>query len=427
MIAFSNPLWLYGLFGLLVPIGIHLLSRKEGKTIYIGSIRHLTDSDTAQFSSIRLNEILLLVLRLIVITLVVLLLAGFRLTFNNEETKQWLVIEKGVEKNQEYKAFIDRVASAGFEIHWLSENFPAYQDSTHAVAPQNYYKLADALGTTVDTAIVLSHNLAQGFKGETMSLPPNIQWLVVDPSEKELVIDAITKGDSIQTRIASSASKGTSLSYSIVAASQWQKLKKIDSLSPRNVDTITVTIYATPEFDYDKKIIQAVLQALAQQTGQVINIEVTSDSTSISSSEDIVFWLSTKRYNGQHPNVIGQSECTLQNIPLLIPRDEVRSYCNKSAFAWMITKRLNEENVLSESLTVSLARILFHKHPLYAKTNFGNYDQRSMPAEAVFNPAETSNGRTNDTEVKAGTEPTLYFLLFFLLIAERLLAFKRNQ
>src|SRR5687767_7801250 len=100
MIQFSNPMWLWGLSALLIPIGIHLLSRKEGKIINIGSVRHLRETDTARFSSIRLNEILLLVLRCLLLTLLVLLLAGTKVSVKGLSDRQWLVIEKDIEKEK---------------------------------------------------------------------------------------------------------------------------------------------------------------------------------------------------------------------------------------------------------------------------------------------------------------------------------------
>jgi hypothetical protein len=39
--AFLNPLYLWALLGLAIPVAIHLWSRKEGRTIKVGSIKFL--------------------------------------------------------------------------------------------------------------------------------------------------------------------------------------------------------------------------------------------------------------------------------------------------------------------------------------------------------------------------------------------------
>src|SRR5688572_16517864 len=102
---FSNPIWLWALTGIAIPIGIHLLNRKEGKIILIGSLRHLQESPTARFRHIRLNEILLLILRCLLLILIVMLLAGLQLASLNTENKKWLIVEKGIEKNEKIRPF----------------------------------------------------------------------------------------------------------------------------------------------------------------------------------------------------------------------------------------------------------------------------------------------------------------------------------
>ena len=64
---FAQPIFLWALAGLSVPIAIHLLSKKEGKVIRLGSLRHVREKSTQQFKSIRLNEWLLLALRCLIV------------------------------------------------------------------------------------------------------------------------------------------------------------------------------------------------------------------------------------------------------------------------------------------------------------------------------------------------------------------------
>src|SRR5687767_2711962 len=104
---FLNPIWLWGLTGILIPIGIHLLSRKEGRTIKIGSVRHLENTHTKQFKSLRLNEILLLVLRCLLITILVFLLSGLHIKGTKKKGLQWLLVEKGLEHEPEFSLLID--------------------------------------------------------------------------------------------------------------------------------------------------------------------------------------------------------------------------------------------------------------------------------------------------------------------------------
>src|SRR6187549_1844600 len=98
---FLNPTWLWGLTGLLIPLAIHLLSRKEGKVIRVGSIRHLEETSTRQFKSIKLNEFVLLILRSLLILFIVLFLAGLLWPDSDSGNKHWLLVEKGLEHDTE--------------------------------------------------------------------------------------------------------------------------------------------------------------------------------------------------------------------------------------------------------------------------------------------------------------------------------------
>jgi len=92
---FFNPIFLWALAGLSIPVGIHLLSRKEGKLIKLGSLRNLQETSTKQFRGIKLNEIVLLSLRCLLIIILCLLLSG--LYWNSSSVKKWVVVEKGLD------------------------------------------------------------------------------------------------------------------------------------------------------------------------------------------------------------------------------------------------------------------------------------------------------------------------------------------
>src|SRR5690349_13991138 len=101
---FSNPIWLWALTGISIPIAIHLLSRKEGKVIRIGSLRHLQETSTQQFKGIRLNELALLALRCLLIILFVMILSGLSLHWTNSNKVSWVLVEKGLENTPEVKS-----------------------------------------------------------------------------------------------------------------------------------------------------------------------------------------------------------------------------------------------------------------------------------------------------------------------------------
>ncbi|HEY0652750.1 MAG TPA: BatA domain-containing protein, partial [Chryseosolibacter sp.] len=264
MISFVNPSWLLGLVGLLIPIGIHLLSRKEGKTIHVGSIRHLYDSDTAQFSSIRLNEILLLLLRLLLITLLVFILAGLKFAQDDYVGKKWLLIEMGVQRDERYKPTLDTLSAQNYEVRWLTEGFPQLADSAGIHGVENYAPLVQKIPRNLDSVVVMTYAFAARVKGERISIPKHVLWFPVEPPGSTIAVDAVRlPQDSVVIRLMASKPTGTTLEYSKLSTHLFDRITKADSLSLRNPDTVTISVYWTQDFSYDRKIIQAAIQTIS--------------------------------------------------------------------------------------------------------------------------------------------------------------------
>ena len=107
--SFANPTYLWAFLGLLVPIAIHLWSNKEGKVIKVGSIKFLENSESSQSKSIKLNEYLLLFLRLLLLSLLVLILAEPQIHQNSKKSSLTYLIEPSLLKNNMVKSVIDNV------------------------------------------------------------------------------------------------------------------------------------------------------------------------------------------------------------------------------------------------------------------------------------------------------------------------------
>lgn len=73
--TFLAPFAFWGLLALAVPLALHLRRRRVGRTIQVGSLRHLESLPTAERRGIRLREPWLLLLRAAILSLLVLLLA----------------------------------------------------------------------------------------------------------------------------------------------------------------------------------------------------------------------------------------------------------------------------------------------------------------------------------------------------------------
>ena len=125
----ANPMYLWGLLGLIVPLAIHLWSKREGRIIQVGSIRNFPVSESKKSRSMRLNETILLLLRASLITLLVLVLSG--LTYQTENTKGSVaLVDPGVFNDPGYRTVMDSLTNAPeIELRLFSRGFPSRHDS----------------------------------------------------------------------------------------------------------------------------------------------------------------------------------------------------------------------------------------------------------------------------------------------------------
>jgi len=96
-----NPIALWGLTALAIPILIHLWSKNKTKEIAFGSIRFLRESSTLQSNKIQFSEIPLLLVRLMILILVVVLMAKW-VNYQELEKQKALLLGEGINTPEAY-------------------------------------------------------------------------------------------------------------------------------------------------------------------------------------------------------------------------------------------------------------------------------------------------------------------------------------
>jgi hypothetical protein len=414
-----NPIWLWGLSGLLIPIGIHFLSRREGKIIKIGSIRHLEETNSKQFKSIHLNELVLLFLRCLIVTTLVLFLSGFHFqTF--EKSSKWLLVESGLEHDDHLSFLIDSLRRDGFEVKRLTRGFPDLSDSPYETKQIDYWNLLAELKQESPTqAVVLSYNYANGFAGKRMSLPENVQWISKNPAPIEFGLNAIRLSeDSIVVRAGYSNPDKTSFSNFRSQRKEGQsffKFGKGDSIAIESPKTISIQIVNQPTFAHDSKMIAAAIHAIDDESPN--NFEVVILSIGKFSSEkksDWVIWLSDETRGPVGGNCIYYRKQSSNKL------------FEKSGFAsWAITQRLNEQVALEHNLAVELGLILTseNKYADLARQK----DKRVLGDELIWDPNSLKPEPLRSTLGAASSEKYLMMLLLFVFLLERWMSFRRSQ
>ena len=414
-----NPIWLWGLSGLLIPIGIHLLSRREGKIIKIGSIRHLEETNSKQFKSIRLNELVLLLLRCLIITILILFLSGFHFQML-EKSGKWLIVESGLEHDDQLSVLIDSLRRNGFEIKRLSSGFPDLSDSLYDTKKINYWNLLAKLEKkSLTQVVVLSYNYAEGFSGKRVTLPENVQWVSKNPVPIEFGLNAIRfSNDSLRFRAGYSNADKTSFSTfgSMIKNGQvFLKFSKGDSIAIEPPKTISIQIVNQKTFTHDSKMIAAAIHAIDHESPDNFEVETLSlDKFSSVKKSDWVIWLSDETPRPTGINCI------------YYRRQSSDKLFEKSGFAsWALTQRLNEQVALQQNLAVQLGLILTseNKYDELARQN----DKRVLGDELIWDTNSAKPEQIRSTINPASSEKYLMMLLLLVLLLERWMSFNRSQ
>lgn len=193
-----QPWYLWALPGLVIPLAIHLLSRKEGRLIRMGSLRHIRETSSRQFKSIRLNEYVLLALRSIVVILMVLLMSGWYLN-DLKDSRKWLILEHGLESDSRVSALCDSLRRSGYEERYLLPGFPALDEKQEKPTQPDYSaRLEELQREVVDMVVVIATNRVRGFTGERIALSPEVRWISLTPAPQKFVVaQVLTGGDSL--------------------------------------------------------------------------------------------------------------------------------------------------------------------------------------------------------------------------------------
>lgn len=321
MLQLLNPIWLFGISGILIPLIIHLWNIKTGKTLKVGSITLMGESSRQNSRSLKLMELLLLFLRCLLIILVSLLLAEpvWKSLDTAQENKDWILIEKEnfKEAYNNFKSEIDSLAAAGKELHLFEPGFTEaeleeiLQDSTAADTSEklSYWSLVRLLDKQIpqgSKAFIYTTDRASRFKGPRPSTATAFNWKTFTPADstskwidhsylsstgniRAIVSESNPGGTVIQTLDISPGDETAGVQTSIANGQPQVKLKEQTVIA----DTSTLTIAINAQgFPNDAGYLRAAISAIQKYTSRKIKI------VSPESKQDILFWLSDKALSG---------------------------------------------------------------------------------------------------------------------------------
>lgn len=416
--TFLNPTYLWALFGLLVPIAIHLWSKKEGKTIKVGSIELLRESESKQTSSFKPNEFWLLVLRMLIISLIVMVLAEPQWKLKSKNSAITYLIEPSLLSNQKASNILNSIDDAD-NIRLLMRGFPEFKNSDLDILTAetpNYWQLANEMyEIATDSIVVYTNALNSGFKGMRPVISKNIEWILLDPEQsvKKLPIKARKIDANIELLSMNSNTEHTTFEKTIVKASDFD----ITELELVVENSIKILMYYDDTFVNDSKILEASLVAASKHINKTFEITKTKEITDLSfNTFDLIIWLSE---NNQPPNEVVK---LLEYSPDSLSNSLIVERSIKNHF--YLATHLNTENSIENHLPEQLLNILdlnsdFNKIILENDKRVFSKSQLS-PTVSVL---KTQHKDTNFISISKW----IWLILGLTLLGERLLASYRKQ
>jgi hypothetical protein len=415
--TFLNPTYLWALLGLLVPIAIHLWSKKEGKTIKIGSIELLRESESKQTSSIQPNELLLLLLRIFIIALVVFLLAEPQIKLKTDKSAITYLIEPSLltyDKSENILKSIDNVN----DIRLLTSGFPFLDDidlENIASKTPNYWQLSTEIqNMDSDSIVVFTKALASGFKGMRPSINKSIEWIRIETenSIENLPIKASKIGDKLELLSMSSNANYTSFEKTLINESDFTQT----NLELVNENPKKILLYYEDAFIDDSKYIEASLNAASKHINIAFEITKTQDGSSNTEGFDLIIWLSEE-------NTLPLNKAKT----ILIKEDHLSHSLIEESLTqnhFYLTSRLTTENSLEHYLPEQLLNVLDLNSDV--KQIIESNDKRAF-SKAELLPNISDIKVKNKSAKNLDVSKWLWLILGIILLGERVLANYRRQ
>lgn len=198
--------YLIGLIAILVPIAIHLWSKKTRKTIPFGTVRFLNEDDTQAIKSLIPTEWLLLLLRVMMLIVLVLIMSE-PLWQQQGQAPEMVLIDPAYESHPNLKTLKDSLKEQT-EVRWFSPGFPAIDDSI-SLAHSSHWELISTLAqVSAEKITVLSPQRIAQFKGERKQAS-RVNWTSLPEEQREYALDTFTAANGSIAVSASTNSNAT--------------------------------------------------------------------------------------------------------------------------------------------------------------------------------------------------------------------------
>ncbi|PZX55592.1 BatA domain-containing protein [Algoriphagus chordae] len=127
---FLQPILLWGLLGICIPILIHLWRGKKGQVMYWAAMHWLSTQESSVAKGVRLENILVLLLRILMLVLLVFLLSQVFIPSLSKVSEERIIhlVQPSIQISQEYKFELQQALEKDEELYWADENLTEIED-----------------------------------------------------------------------------------------------------------------------------------------------------------------------------------------------------------------------------------------------------------------------------------------------------------
>jgi len=375
----TNAGW-WGLLGLLVPLIIHFLSKKEKNIIQFGSLRFLQPIESDSAKSIQLSQYLLLLSRLLLVGLICLLLLGPFI--KTEITAKTIWVEENIYNSKDYQGlWADLPEDQVINLFSHEES-----DSIGVHYYKSIWTFINQLNNSADSSVVYSYSLQRNFIGAPVLLSPKVDWNIV-PYKYEADNRALPKSvSSDQRHIA--ISNQESLSDQVLI------IQLIDNGFDKEGAQIKKVIESSKDYlPYD---IEWITPNSISDKSKIWSINI---GTSENNNERLIHWIPSER------------------------KLEVESVDER---ALNLSGKIDRENILDTNLPVRLATMFNND-----MTNIYDYDIRVMhPDNLAHTSVVPDTTISENVALATSSEPLHSYVLLLIIPAfllERFLNYKNVE
>lgn len=307
VVQLLQPMMLWGLLGLAVPLAIHLLHKRSQRVIKVGSLHTFRGGTPVQARHVKLNQTGLLLLRCLMLTLLVLLLAQPVVFKKEEQQKRYLFIAPELAAQLD----ADSLKAKGYEARLLQPGLPLLAGAVKADSSRYSYwdvfREIDMLKDAGDTVWLRFYPTLNRFSGDRPLLSKVYQPLAV-PERKvqQHFIKAVQQpGQQLALQYWLPQQGVWKYQRKTVPAADSVSLKKYSSFTaPQQQDTLRLVLHHSREYTNEAMHWTAALQIIdSMWQDRVIKLENISDPEQFpAKGADVWVWLS----EAEPPAAVGE-------------------------------------------------------------------------------------------------------------------------